>query len=119
MVGIKNMQMPKNCLGCSRKCDPENRKCNIDGHVFEETFTVVTSRRDKDCPLVEIEERKVGKWIKETDKSLLGWYKCSICGRRVDEVDDYLALDEDNEVSDIYPYCHCGAKMEGKEWKDC
>ena len=53
-VMIKGLEMPKNCMGCSTKCDPENRKCNIDGHVFEETFAVVTNQRDKDCPLGEI-----------------------------------------------------------------
>jgi len=58
---IKGLEMPKNCLGCSTKCDPENRKCNIDGHVFEETFTVVTSRRDKDCPLVETDNEPITK----------------------------------------------------------
>ena len=56
---IKGLEMPKNCLGCSTKCDPENRKCNIDGHIFEETFAVVTNQRDKDCPLVETDVEAV------------------------------------------------------------
>lgn len=56
------------------------------------------------------EERKVGKWIKEEDT--LEWdghsYQCSICGR---------SIHLDTEVEDLedYPYCHCGAEMEGSE----
>lgn len=50
-----NTDMPKCCLGCSTKVDPENRRCNIDGHRFTETYAVVTSKRDKDCPLNDCE----------------------------------------------------------------
>lgn len=103
MVAIKNMKMPKNCLGCSTKCDPENRKCNIDGHVFEETFTVVTSRRDKDCPLVETKERKVGKWEYGYSFPDGNYAKCTAC----------------NEIIKCtYPmhFCpNCGADMRGTE----
>ena len=51
---IKGMEMPKHCFNCSTKVDPDNRRCNIDGHVFEETLGKLTCRRDDACPLIEI-----------------------------------------------------------------
>lgn len=53
-VLIKGMGMPKNCFNCSTKIDPENRRCDIDRHIFEETLGKLTTRRDDDCPLVEV-----------------------------------------------------------------
>ena len=56
---ILDIDMPKSCFGCSTKVNPEERRCNIDGHIFEETFSVCTSRRDKDCPIkCDIEDIK-------------------------------------------------------------
>ena len=48
------MEMPKHCFNCSTEIDPDNRKCNIDGHVFEETLSKLTCRRDENCPLHEL-----------------------------------------------------------------
>ena len=50
------MEMPQNCFNCSTKVDPDNRRCNIDGHVFEETLSKLTCRRDEHCPLQELSE---------------------------------------------------------------
>lgn len=64
----------------------------------------------KDFPTIEIQEPKVGHWIKE--KTIYGWdnhsYQCSECGR---------SIHLDTEVEDLtdYPYCHCGAKMKGEK----
>ena len=51
---IKGMEMPRDCSRCSIKVDPETRQCCVDKHLFEETLSVLISRRDKDCPLVEL-----------------------------------------------------------------
>lgn len=53
-VYIKGMEIPQDCFDCSTKVDPDNRKCNIDGHVFEETLGKLTRHRDEDCPLVPV-----------------------------------------------------------------
>ena len=49
-----------------------------------------------------------GRWIKE--ESILGWdgysYQCSNCGRSI-HLDTVI-----EDLSD-YPYCHCGAEMNG------
>ena len=51
-----------------------------------------------------IEERKTGKWIEFPNHYA---YKCSECGRIIE------TLDGKSNVCKHYPYCHCGAKMEG------
>lgn len=48
---MTNREKPKHCFDCSIKINPEERQCKIDGHIFEETLGVITSHRDKDCPL--------------------------------------------------------------------
>ena len=53
---ISNIDLPENCFNCSTKIDPENRRCNIDGHIFEETFAKCTCERDEQCPLFSIED---------------------------------------------------------------
>lgn len=55
-VVIHNFEMPEHCFNCSRKINPDERQCNIDRHVFEETLGVITNHRDKDCPLQEIQQ---------------------------------------------------------------
>ena len=58
--------------------------------------------------------RPQGEWNKE--QTIYGWdgksYQCSVCGRSV-----HL----DTEVEDInldYPFCHCGARMVGREFRE-
>ena len=52
-----------------------------------------------------IEERKTGRWIEFSNHNA---YKCSECGRIIETVDGK------RNVYKHYPYCHCGAKMEGE-----
>lgn len=59
-------------------------------------------------------ERPHGEWIKEDAEHLKGWYRCSECGRRVEDLTDDVIIHagcEDYTIADIYPYCHCGADM--------
>jgi len=71
------MDMPQHCFNCSTKIDPDNRRCNIDGHVFEETLSKLTCRRDEHCPLIELPEH--GDLIdkQETFKALSEKFKNS------------------------------------------
>ena len=49
-------------------------------------------------------ERKKGKWIMLDKGLIVTAYKCSECGRTVRDVTGY-------DVSNDYPFCHCGADM--------
>lgn len=102
MVAIKDMEMPKSCMSC-----PKKHGCNIgcfNGWLED--------RRASDCPLVEIEERNVGKWIEvwESQRDEFSgeydeWreHKCSIC--------DFQEMDAAR-----FNFCpNCGAEMVGAE----
>ena len=49
-----------------------------------------------------------GRWLPIV--SYNNTYKCSECGRLLVNIADGL-----NVVAKHYPYCHCGAKMDGEE----
>ena len=51
--------------------------------------------------------QRTGKWIKITKGAMHEKYMCSACGRTIEE-DGIERL-----VPIKYPFCHCGAKMEG------
>lgn len=50
-------------------------------------------------PTADVEEVRHGYWIEDKYNEFFP-YKCSLCG-------------DDAEIK--YKYCHCGAKMDGKE----
>jgi len=52
-------------------------------------------------------EEKIGHWIRQKGAyGLADTCECSVCGRTI-----YAG--NENDLKD-YPYCHCGAKMEGE-----
>ncbi len=53
-VLIKGMGMPKTAGECSVKIDPDTRRCIYTGKEFEETLSLLLSRRCADCPLIEV-----------------------------------------------------------------
>lgn len=54
-------------------------------------------------------EPKIGHWIRITNGAMKEKYICSECGRQIEDdgIEGLLPIK--------YPYCHCGAKMEGEE----
>lgn len=68
-------------------------------------------------PAADVEPVRRGKWnIRLADETTL-CLECSICGRKVDNIDlhNLLEAGEYGEACRRYPYCHCGAKMQGAE----
>ncbi len=74
-----------------------------------------------DIPTADVTEVKHGKWVMvetEYDIGNSAIYECSLCGRkigcdryptkRVPGSDYPIAV----SVEELFPYCHCGAKME-------
>ena len=101
MIGIKGMEMPKNCAECRVR-----HECKVSDEWDE--FDWNYNERCEGCPLVEIEERKVGKWIDcgFVDKGSFKEYECSNCGNFVYDK-EYLIK--------YHKYClHCGAEMRGE-----
>lgn len=65
-----------------------------------------------DCLIKEkirrsFKEQKTGHWIRITNGAITEKYICSKCGRQIKDcgIENLLLIK--------YPYCHCGAKMEG------
>lgn len=68
----------------------------------------------KSLPAADVEPVRRGNWnIRLADEMTL-CLECSVCGRRVDNIDLHYLLEagEYGEVCRKYPYCHCGAKMD-------
>ena len=104
MVAI-NIEMPKNCVECDRKGIRNNCRLIFDG--------CANCGRHPNCPLVEIEERKVGKWIcvhHLENKITYDSWKCSECQH------DFNSEEESMVDFDEYKFCpNCGADMRGSE----
>ena len=58
-------------------------------------------------PTADVVEVRHGEWIFEFALDGYNFYKCSECGRQE-------ALLEKESTAEYFPYCHCGAKMDGK-----
>jgi hypothetical protein len=115
MVAIKDFGMPSCCENCNiNKFDylgsqgTAHWNCAITENECED----YENKRNSDCPLVETEERKIGKWIEvwESQRDEFSgeydeWreHKCSIC--------DFQEMDADR-----FNFCpNCGADMRGNE----
>ena len=65
-------------------------------------------------PAADVEPVRRGNWnIRLADEMTL-CLECSVCGRKVDNSDLRLLLElgEYGAACQLYPYCHCGAKMD-------
>jgi hypothetical protein len=105
MLGIKGMDVPKNCRKCNFKYYDEGEDvlcCALeDGYISEDE---ADEKRLECCPLAETEERKKGHW--EIKKASIHPYgndvACSECGFTMGS-------------SFGYKYCPmCGCKMESE-----
>lgn len=113
MVAIKDFEMPSCCAGCGFCVEDKyaDMTCVLLGSEWEET-DYNEDHRDENCPLVDIEEHKAGKWIEvwESQRDEFSgeydeWreHKCSIC--------DFQEMDADR-----FNFCpNCGTKMRGAE----
>ncbi len=61
----------------------------------------------KTIPATGIAPMVHGRWLPIV--SYNNTYKCSECGRLLVDITDGLKM-----VAKHYPYCHCGAKMDGE-----
>ena len=110
MIAIKDMEMPSDCYDCPFA---KNKRTNDYGSFCEcgiledyETTNLYEHSKHPNCPLVEIEERKVGKWI--YDKTSQNW-RCSKCNETPKTL-GYVGTSDFMEKE--FTFCnHCGAEM--------
>ncbi len=60
------------------------------------------------CPSENVAPIKRGKWLPIKNMLYRTHYRCSECGR------DVVVFKYSKTTLKDYPYCHCGAKMEGE-----
>lgn len=73
-----------------------------------------------EIPAADVEPVRHGNWnIRLADEMTL-CLECSVCGRRVDNIDLHYLLEagEYGEACRKYPYCHCGSKMDLEDEND-
>lgn len=119
-VLIKGMKLPENCYDCDfcRAYDEPNQ-----GYFCVPTFADLhridfTKERANNCPLVEVEGKKIGTWIDFDEEIPEGvplydfvkdfpQRRCSVCGYQ------YISVDKDDKP---HNFCsNCGSEMITKE----
>lgn len=85
-----DIEMPKSCMCCQVSDSVPDCPCKGNTLIFD-----YRDKRHPDCPLVEVEERKVGKWIYDS-----GSYKCPFCEHEIT-----------GKENDLNYCCKCGAEM--------
>ena len=74
----------------------------------------------RDLPAADVEPVRHGNWnIRRPRRSAL-CLVCLVCGRKVDTdaIGILLEAGEYGVVRRLYPYCHCGAKMDLEDGTD-
>ena len=64
----------------------------------------------KEAPTADVVEVRHGEWIWQFNLDGDDFFECSVCGRQ--EVLNGLCARRN--PTEHFPYCHCGAKMDGK-----
>lgn len=95
--------------------DPTDGKCHIGfgSYRLDYVFRWLAEEFEVTEPAADVEPVRHGKWnIRRSRRSAL-CLECSVCGRNVDNSDLHflLELGEYGVACQLYPYCHCGAKM--------
>ena len=79
----------------------------FDNVPMELTTEILRLRRElRGLPPADVAPVVHGRWLPIV--SYNNTYKCSECGRLLVDITDGLKM-----VAKHYPYCHCGAKMDG------
>lgn len=66
----------------------------------------------REMPAADVAEVVHGQWFVSKIRSIETVFYCSECMRTVTVGNDFFG-EAPKSVSAAYPYCHCGAKMDG------
>jgi hypothetical protein len=69
-------------------------------------------RAIRELPAADVAEVVHGQWCVSKIRSIETVFYCSECKRTVTVGNDFFG-EAPQSVSAAYPYCHCGAKMDG------
>ena len=91
-------------------CEMHYEHC-LEMHDWSGDATADNIKRDiETIPTADVVEVKHGEW-KHKRATIDGehYFCCSKCGREVS-----VNMYDNPSVTKFYPYCHCGAKMDGR-----
>lgn len=96
--------------------DPADGKCHIGfgSYCRDNVFRWLAEEFEITEPATDVEPVRHGNWnIRRPRRSAL-CLVCSVCGRKVDNDNLSILLEfgEYGVARNLYPYCHCGAKMD-------
>ena len=88
------------------------RKCKETSTGSGLTAAVITAIQSfvEEMPLADVAPVVHGEWKFAFEFNNYNFYYCSACGR----LDFLLKNHESHDMNAQCPYCHCGAKMDGK-----
>ncbi len=119
-VYVPNKNKPKMCAMCPAYClqtvptfwdDPDALQ-RVEAHcvLLDKHIESIKEVRD-DCPLIEIEEPKVGEWLPYTETTEV----CSACGMGTQTRFFYKEFGMKASRHYYYNFCpNCGARMKGE-----
>ena len=105
-AAIEKIRVAARCEECNRN---SSALCVCNICDFYNAIRLIMS-----LPAADVELVRRGNWnIRLADEMTL-CLECTICGRKVDNIDLHHLLEagEYGEACRRYPYCHCGAKMD-------
>lgn len=96
--------------------DPKDGECHIGfgSYCLDNVFNWLAEEFEVTEPTTDVEPVRHGNWnVRHLRRSALCLI-CSACGRKVDNDNLGILLEfgEYGVVRHLYPYCHCGAKMD-------
>ncbi|MBP3648557.1 MAG: hypothetical protein J6K73_02120 [Clostridia bacterium] len=86
-------------------------KTHFNGHIELANGILKTISKVDEAPTIDAEIVRHGRWIVQKVDDIRTKFYCSECERSVWCGNDYF-MKPTNYVAHVYPYCHCGAKMD-------
>lgn len=102
----------KKYIGCADAVKYGNKTAEQQHNSYQTIMMYELADYIDDMEEVDAEPVRHGEWIVERVDANQTKFYCSECERRVLCGNDYF-MKPTKHVANIYPYCHCGAKMDG------
>ena len=82
--------------------------------VTDKLATMADAKREiADMPAADVAPVVHGRWELQRKGDWTSVFVCSVCGRR-ETIAESESYNSQLKMPKKYPYCHCGAKMDGK-----
>ena len=82
--------------------------------VTDKLATMADAKREiADMPAADVAPVVHGRWELQRKGDWISVFVCSVCGRG-ETIAESVLYNSQLKMPKKYPYCHCGAKMDGK-----